>query len=767
MVNKRKNNHAPDESDIVRRVKDGLIKDYGYSSDEIGLEALLPGKLRRYADLIVYESAKRTAPLIIFEIKRDIRYPIMADEVISYLKESGAKYAVLTDGKERICYALVNSEVLEVSDIPRKDERIEELSKGQLKPAKNLEYKFWKIIDRLRSGPLPQTAYLDEVNKLILCKLVDERSSGPLRFVVTPEEIAKVQDLGTQEAILQRINSIFEEVKKQYPDLFSKNEQIRLDPLTLVQALSELQLYSFTQASPDILGTFYEDFVSRSMRAASGQYFTPRHVVDFIVKLLDPNEQNTVLDPACGSGGFILKTMLYVLDKTGKAKTDYAKKMLFSIDINQNMVSTARMNLLLHGDGHSNVFLGDSLQLVPDEVKRVLDKGGFDLIMCNPPMGRLVHKGEYRDDYALFKNKPTVRVEYLFLERCLYFLKPGGIMAVIVPEGILFSESSLKPYLLKNALLRAVISLPRATFLSYGMGIKTSILILQKLIPTHIPADYEIFMAEIKDVGYDSRERPSWSDELNKVLNAYHDFVKGEEIEESTEPRIFTKRSPELSGDWTVHRNDPSFEQKEMYEKVRRNLLRLGGSVSNLEDISTLTRGFYVSSQNYVIGGAKDSLPYIRIGDMQGETVSKLNLKHVRVPEKRIRHDALANPGDILLSTDGTIGRVAIVPDSMEGLASSGMIIVRPDSETIDREYLYTVLASDIIKKQLERFKTGTIIQHVSIKDIRRLKIPVPPLAEQKRIINEIRALKSRTSQLDSEKTVIQEQISRILGGTD
>lgn len=154
MVRKRKNNNPSDEFDIVKLVMDRLIKDYGYSRDEIDLEGMLPGKSRRRADLIVFDSSEKKVPFIIFEVKKDIRYSLDVDEVISYLKDAKAKYAVLTDGKEKICYMLVDSVAFEVPDIPRKNEKVTAISRKQLKPARNLEYKFWKITDRMRTSSL-------------------------------------------------------------------------------------------------------------------------------------------------------------------------------------------------------------------------------------------------------------------------------------------------------------------------------------------------------------------------------------------------------------------------------------------------------------------------------------------------------------------------------------------------------------------------------------------------------------------------------------
>lgn len=774
---------AVTEKRVVAQLMDTLIKDYGYSSDEMMIEAPIPGKRKMRADLVVYKSAEKIAPFIVFEIKRRILYPTMERDLLFHFRDTGVEYVVLADERERICYRFVDSEALEIPDIPKKGEEIGQISMEELKPAKNLAHKFWKITDMMRARGLKVENYVEEVNKLILCKIIDEQENKQqLKFMLTSDEVKNLDNASFKRSISNRIGSLFRRVKGKYPDLFQIDEEILLDPITLGRAISELQSYSFTQSSPDEIGAFYEEFISRSMKGSSAEFFTPRQIVDFIVRLVNPHEEDTILDPACGSGGFILKAMAHVWGKTEqsrqspsdaeKAKQDYARNRLFGIDVNQKMVFTSKMNFLLRGDGHSNIFLGNSLidSEVPTKVKRIIEaRDGFDIVISNPPMGELVPRDEFSGKYMLVEGKRRQQIESLFLQRCLHFLKPGGRMALVVPERVLFSGSlaHLRRFLLENGYLRAIISLPVEAFFRYGTTLKTSILLIEKA-PIEQPENAFIFMADLQ-VDKDSKKAEvSLSDNLDRVLMRYQDFKNGRHPVASWAPTTFILSSEELGVMWTVGRYDPMHMEIILSEYAFDESLHPRVPKRSLESISGITKGALVRSHHYVDQPIAEGIPYIRIGDMQKGTIVKSSLKYVPTSKVGDLSKAIVQPGDILFSTRGTIGKVAIVPEIMpKAIAASQIAILKANGRIINPEYLHIILESALVKRQVEPLIIGSIIRYFSIRDLRRLKVPVPPLSRQSEIVKKIEHFRNREMQLNTEKEIIRRKIEEILLGED
>ena len=282
----------------------------------------------------------------------------------------------------------------------------------------------------------------------------------------------------------------------------------------------------------------FEQFMDGFFKGDFGQYFTPREIIAFAVEMLSPTHTDLVLDPACGSGGFLL----YALDAVRREADEYydegtpehkihwhdfAQKRLFGIELNDSIARVAKMNMIVHDDGHTNVISVDSLQEIEKtrEENRGFAFNRFDIILTNPPFGAVVKKTEnrYLDQYDLDydwkdgarsgKPKASMKTEILFLERCWQFLKPNGRMAIVLPDGILTNSSlqSVRDWLLEHYRLTAVISLPQYSFAHYGAGVKASLVFLQKRETGKTPSDDEaIFMAIAENIGYDATGRKTF-----------------------------------------------------------------------------------------------------------------------------------------------------------------------------------------------------------------------------------------------------------------
>ena len=349
-----------------------------------------------------------------------------------------------------------------------------------------------------------------------------------------------------------------EEMRRE-PDVFK--EPIKVDDGTLKMCVSHLEGINFNKTDLDTKGVAFEQFLDGFFKGDFGQYFTPREIIQFAVEMLKPSADDYVLDPACGSGGFLLYAMDYVRheadklydddDETARFRHwhDFAKDRLYGIEINDEISRVAKMNMILHDDGHTNILGFDALDRFDKlkDQKNHLCPDTFDLILTNPPFGavvketekgkaymdgwellRLVGKGEQPEGSAggigpndlrsrkkLSKIRTSIKTEILFCERVWQFLKPGtGRAAIVLPDGILTNSSlqGVRDWLLSRFQLMAVVSLPQEAFQHSGAAVKASLVFVRKRAANEEPDDEEgIFMASPSNIGYDATGRKTTS----------------------------------------------------------------------------------------------------------------------------------------------------------------------------------------------------------------------------------------------------------------
>ena len=465
------------------------------------------------------------------------------------------------------------SETQDISDFPANGQTLADLeAQGDRamprKPANESLIKTFKRCHDYIYGNegMKKTAFWELLN-LIFCKLYDEKRrnmdakegiSYRRRFWVGVKE--QFTEEG-RKAVADRIRGLFEELKESqvFRDVFDGSEQIMLSDRGLAFVAAELAKSSFLDATVDVKGTAYETIVSNTLKQEAGQFFTPRNIIKCMVEMLDPDQNTRVLDPACGSGGFLVTVLDHVRHKitrnlypeldevrlAARVNTpevdelvrNYAEKMIFGFDFDPDLKKAARMNMVMAGDGHSNIFNINSLdypqgdkpdrsliaEAVNESIKHSNDKdfpfgtsednaqGKFDMIFTNPPFGAKVEVDvEIARRYKLNSNAP----EILFIEACYNFLKPGGKMGIVLPDGILGNPNteSVRKWILGHFKLLASVDLPVETFLPQ-VGVQASLLFLQKktaeelLIPLD-KEDYDVFMAIVEQVGKDRRGVP-------------------------------------------------------------------------------------------------------------------------------------------------------------------------------------------------------------------------------------------------------------------
>lgn len=502
------------------------------------------------------------------------------------------------------------TELEDLSDFPAKGQTLEDLEKeGERamprKPAnESLVKTFKRCHDYIYGNEgMKKTAFWELLN-LIFCKIYDEKRrysdakngiSYRRRFWVGVKERNTAE--GCKE-VADRIKGIFKDLKEShvFKDVFEGNEMIMLSDRGLAFVASEIAKYSFLDATVDVKGTAYETIVSNTLKQEAGQFFTPRNIIKCMVEMLDPDQNCRVLDPACGSGGFLVMVLDHVRRKITKqlypgldevrldAKAnspevddlvrDYAEKMIFGFDFDPDLKKAARMNMVMAGDGHSNIYNINSLDYPqgdkPDipfiaeavnnsisvsndrdfkfETAKENAQGKFDMIFTNPPFGAKVEVDPtISAKYELNSTAPEV----LFIEACYNFLKPGGKMAIVLPDGILGNPKmeAVRVWILKHFKLIASVDLPVETFLPQ-VGVQASLLFLQKKTDTEKlidieNEDYDVFMAIVERVGKDRRGVPIYDrdDEGSEILYPHVKKwlslnEKGKEIVRSRNERI-------------------------------------------------------------------------------------------------------------------------------------------------------------------------------------------------------------------------------------
>ncbi|STZ13625.1 Probable type I restriction enzyme BthVORF4518P M protein [Moraxella caviae] len=366
-------------------------------------------------------------------------------------------------------------------------------------------------------GQLNPSEAFDELDKLIFCKIWDERKP---RKDGTPYDFQLMLDFDEQnedgikknnQALLNRITALYAEGRTKDPEVFKDN--IRLSPERVRTIVGYLQEVSLSKTDLDSKGRAFETFMGSFFRGEFGQFFTPRRVVKFIVDVLPITHDSYVLDTSCGSGGFLL----HALDKVRREADEYyqdgtpehhrhwhdfAEKKLYGIEINEQISRTAKMNMIIHDDGHTNVISADGL-LSDGELQNQSNNLGFkynhfDFIITNPPFGSTVKQTEkaYLANYSFglkdvswldiknsgVQNRDTQATEVLFIEQCHNFLKPNGYLAIVIPDGILTNSSLqyVRDSIEEKFRIIAVVSLPQTAFKATGAGVKSSVLFLRK-----------------------------------------------------------------------------------------------------------------------------------------------------------------------------------------------------------------------------------------------------------------------------------------------
>lgn len=550
---------SEEEIEAVQVFSRKLVEDFGYPKSHIATRPQFrvrprpseESSRRGYpVDIAVFSSEKRLEDqaFIIVECKKPTRKD-GESQLKLYMTMSSAQLGVWFNGRDHLYLFKKlakdgSFEWVSLPTLPKFGQSIADIGslvRSQLVLPSNLKSVFRDIRNHLAgntTGITRDQELAQEIMAILFCKIFDELDKAPNETV---DFRTSVDD--KPSVVRKRINQIFERVKAEYSDVFRANDSITLDPDSMKYVVGELQNYVISSAHRDAIGEAFEVFIGPAVRGEEGQFFTPRNVVQMIVKILDPQPGEMIVDPACGSGGFLIVALQHVWEKLEKdavakrwsadvlasKKRDTAIRTIRGIDKDAFLTRVTKAYMAIIGDGRGGIFCEDSLdepEQWREDAHTKIPLGAFDLVLTNPPFGskikvtgahklgqyELGHKwkspgkesAEWSKTDKLHDDQPP---QILFIERCIQLLKPGGRLAIVLPESIFGMPiyGYVVSYLYERYRLRAFISLPEEVF-QPSTHAKTCVVVLENTKPS----ENDVIEMAIADwCGHDSRGNPT------------------------------------------------------------------------------------------------------------------------------------------------------------------------------------------------------------------------------------------------------------------
>lgn len=565
---------GPEEIEAVQIFSKRLVEEYNYSKNQIQtrpqyrIRSSPSGQDKYPIDIAVFKTERKKYDdlFMIVECKRKNRKDGLKQLKI-YMGLSSAQIGVWFNGKEHVYLEKILDKDGKVSyrelpSIPKKGQTVNDIGKyhrKNLQKPQNLKIVFNDIRNHLAgmtTGITRDEALAQELINILFCKIYDEINTAPDEQVMFRAGVSE-----SPSEVKKRISLLFDEkVKKEYSDVFEKLDIISLDADSLYYVVGELQNYCITEADRDAIGDAFEVFIGPTLRGGEGQFFTPRNVVKMMMDVLDPTPGEFIIDPACGSGGFLIVALEMIwkkMDDDGKRKKwspqvlavkkrEIASKFLFGIDKDNFLAKVTKAYMALMGDGRGGIFCENSLKDPEEWNKIISDKinvNKFDVLITNPPFGSKiqVHGESMLSQYDLAKVwqksdsgwKMTQKLrekqspQILFIERCLQLVKPGGRLGMILPETLFGNPSHghIVEYLKQHTKFIGLISLPEELFQPYTHS-KTCAVFLEKNLPKQ---DYPVFMGIAKWCGHDSRGNKIPHDDIPLIAGNYEEIRKNKQ----------------------------------------------------------------------------------------------------------------------------------------------------------------------------------------------------------------------------------------------
>lgn len=577
--------------------------------------------------------------------------------------------------------------------------------------------------------------FLDEIIKLIFCK-----------YELKDTDTTDIDDV--ELASLYR--KTFKTVLEVHEDIYQEEAyEIELDPVSIkyIDAkLSELDLFNLER---DLIGDAYEIFMGDAIKGQSGQFFTPQNAAEALVKMVSPDPNAKIVDPACGAGGFLVASIKY----WNRLKLDYAKDNLYGVDKDGYLTRLAKIHLACMGQNTKTINCTDSL--VWDEKTLGKCNSKYDVVLTNPPFGVNIQAGtsetlsKFELAYKYRKKKggllektdvinEAVAPQVVFMEQCVNLVKPGGTIGIVVPESMISNKkyAYVVEYILRTCYIKAIIGMPDELFKTSGKGgthTKTCLLVLEKK-KKQDDENYSIFMAEAKWCGHDSRGREIPKDDIPAIIEKYNKYQHGEEYQ--NDHLGFIVERSQISNSVLAPRAYVFYNQNDEGLDETHHLITVGRLID--EKVLEVTTGNEVGKLAYGTG----SIPFVRTSDISNWEI-KSDPKHLLSEEiyNSLAEKQDVREGDILMVKDGSylIGTCAMITKYDTKMVYQSHLykirVVDGNKYNLDRYYLLAVLSSEYVRQQiLAKTFSQDIIN--SLGD--RLKELTIPIATDKKRIDKI-----------------------------
>ena len=554
-----------------------LLKQYLYPSEWIGERIVIEepvkmGSTEKEADISLKNESHRT--FLYVETKKrgltDDEFREAERQLETYLSSTHtATIGMITDGDRTRCVQKkvdpndfeyipdIPAYGVEISQKPRLvrelPSRTQNVRETGLTPLGNrYERRLFECHSAIRDiDGLHDDEALDELAKMLYAKIYDERRTSENK----EGAVFQFQVFGASNPAeaASSIRSLYDEARNRDIEIYSQRvpgyersrgvfkAEIRLTDNAIYRVVELLQEFSLIDSDIDIKGRAFQQVLGPAIRAGMGQYFTPVPIVDLAVKMADPSPSDLILDPFCGSSHFLTRCLDYVATSYGDRVPEYVLHQfkffhLHGIEKSERMVRIAMTDMLLHDDGHTNIRNTDALQsfdnysdIIALREDESSDPAIFDLILTNPPFGSIL-RGEVTEILKRFQlghKRKSLPLEVIGIERCFQFLKPGGKLGIVLPDGLLKNKNMrfVREWIEQVAQIVAVVSLPIETFSPYGAAVKTSLCFFRKYHQDEKSTVVQAFLAELDNVGYDAKGKVIKGTEVDEVASQFHKQV--------------------------------------------------------------------------------------------------------------------------------------------------------------------------------------------------------------------------------------------------
>lgn len=703
-----------------------LVNVYKYPKERIEIEVSVKFKefdKPKRADIVVFCDEKKKKPFIVVELKTDFK---KADsEAKKYAVILRAEYCLAFDGIQEKSYKIIDRypETAEEYPLPIAYGKVVEykyikgdggwdIKEQNLKELKNIFKRCHDII--WAGGKRDPAVAFDEMSKLLFARLYDERNTphgNVYRFQAGTNE--------TEDVVAIRVKDLYNEAREGDPYIYK--EDIELPNQKIYRVVKVIESVSLVKTDLDAKGRAFEQFLSTVFRGKLGQYFTPREIVEFMTSFINPIERDIIIDPATGSGGFLLYCLRHVSENINKnykgdQRTidrkiyDFSHYNLYGIEFNDKIARVAMMDMVINDDGHTNIITDTAFNKTFSNNNIKLNN--FTLILTNPPFGNVIVKddkdqlGESEfSDFETTKEKESQRSEILFVERSLDFLKDGGKIGIVLPDGILTNpnqnETLIRELIIRRCKILAIISIPEFTFKPSGKGgAKTSLLFLQKFSEEEMKKnnhnDYEILVAVATHIGFDSVGNPDIND-LPNILNGKHRLLR------------------KIKFSQIDIKNWSPYAYIDVAEK---------SGFKNLKPLTDL-----VGIRNEVIKPFENPNEVFILPAISKDGSIRRRISKGELYGKDIKYKSMfvARAGDIILSRiNPADGSVAVLPMELDGsIFSQEFHILKPKTDKFNSVYIWHTLRSEFVRQQLRGLLIGGSRLRLPEKNLHKIKIPV------------------------------------------